>query len=942
MNLVCLVLALLSTQLMAQVTEQNEFNIYQSPAGENWKSIENSEFKIIYLDGQKSQADRVLSTLNKIQTPDRENLSAPHKKIDILLRPHTVISNGFVTLAPRRSEWMLTPMMDTDVGAGYWTDLLAIHEYRHVVQFDYLFRGFNKGMYYFLGETGWSFASVWNTPNWFFEGDAVTMETALTSFGRGRSPEFISRMKAFVMEAESVNLDQAILQSYKRYVPNHYELGYFYVSFLKQKFGAKIFEQILNETTMRGYNPYAFYNAIKTITGVGAEDLYSEMIKTLKAGWQAELDKITVREDDAIVTPNSPTWTNYQFLYPYEDKKIAYKTGFNSVGELVGLDADGDESHLMTTGTITAGGPRYCQDKVVWSELDFHYRWGLKDYSVLRLYDLKRNKSTYLTSRSRYFSPNFSPDCQKVIAVEFSEDQKFSLAIIDLKTEEVIKKIPSENNELIMHPVWVNNKIIAVKKDNQLGQLRLSSIDTESGSEELLIKPGFELISHPFYAEGKVYYRSSISGVDNIFSLDLNSQKISQLTQSPYGAHIPSVVGQKLYYSDYHAGGFKPVSVDLDKMTPITTNPQATLWSKEVVATEGQSDILSQPTPTLVETLEENYSLAKQSLNPHSWFIFAWPFDPVIVTQIQSTDLFNTFNVYGGLTYSYVEKTNSQFMGVNWTYWYPIFFVNVENAQRSINQGTDENPIYVPWKELQLETGFTLPLNLSSGAYDRKMTLTPSFELIRVDDRPVPFTNDLNDNTLHGYNLSFHFDTLRKLATRDINPRWGISFDALSKRGKVPRTAAHTFGAELFSTQVQLYLPGLFNHHSLSFFAAYEKQDNYNYQYASEFTFTRGYDAVYFPEYNKYSADYLLPVVYPDFRIWDYVYFRRIALDFFYDYLLARSATDRQLFNSYGVEVLFETSLLRNMNFTFNWGVRYSQRVRDDQGDVGLFLRTNF
>ena len=40
----------------------------------------------------------------------------------------------------------------------------------------------------------------WSIPDWFFEGDAITMETALTKGGRGRIPAFAMNIRAFSIE----------------------------------------------------------------------------------------------------------------------------------------------------------------------------------------------------------------------------------------------------------------------------------------------------------------------------------------------------------------------------------------------------------------------------------------------------------------------------------------------------------------------------------------------------------------------------------------------------------------------------------------------------------------------------------------------------------------------------------------------------------------------
>ena len=56
-----------------------------------------------------------------------KSLNKKPRPITILLQNQGVISNGFVQLAPRRSEFYTTPPQNLDFNG------LAIHELRHVV-----------------------------------------------------------------------------------------------------------------------------------------------------------------------------------------------------------------------------------------------------------------------------------------------------------------------------------------------------------------------------------------------------------------------------------------------------------------------------------------------------------------------------------------------------------------------------------------------------------------------------------------------------------------------------------------------------------------------------------------------------------------------------------------------------------------------------------------
>ena len=108
-----------------------------------------------------------------------------------------------------------------------WNASLALHEYRHVVQYEMLRRGFaGKFMHFMYGDIGLGTKSL-TTPDWFYEGDAVATETALSNSGRGRSPDFSKDLRAQLLDGKKYSYAKAVCGSYKNYVPNHYILGYF-------------------------------------------------------------------------------------------------------------------------------------------------------------------------------------------------------------------------------------------------------------------------------------------------------------------------------------------------------------------------------------------------------------------------------------------------------------------------------------------------------------------------------------------------------------------------------------------------------------------------------------------------------------------------------------------------------------------------------------------
>ncbi len=164
-----------------------------NPASQKWKQINTDTARVIFPEGLDSTATRVASVIHQVASQQPASLGSQLRKINIVLQNQTTIGNGYVQLGPYRSEFFLTPILDNfSEGSIAWADQLALHEYRHVEQFNNFRMGLSKAMYYLFGEEGLALAINAAVPDWFYEGDAVYQETLLSSQCRGRLPLFLN------------------------------------------------------------------------------------------------------------------------------------------------------------------------------------------------------------------------------------------------------------------------------------------------------------------------------------------------------------------------------------------------------------------------------------------------------------------------------------------------------------------------------------------------------------------------------------------------------------------------------------------------------------------------------------------------------------------------------------------------------------------------------
>src|SRR5476651_1436397 len=209
-----------------------------NPPSIKWDQVNTPEAKVIFPVGMDSAGRRVADIIHRMNNSVLPTIGSKQRQISIVLQNQNTISNAYVGLAPFRSEFYLTPDQNSfEIGSLNWVDQLAIHEYRHVQQYNNFNVGLSKGLRFLFGESGQALGNELSVPNWFFEGDAVYNETLVSKQGRGRIPFFFNGYRALWAAGKDYSYMKLRNGSYLDYTPDHYPLGYMLVSYGREKYG---------------------------------------------------------------------------------------------------------------------------------------------------------------------------------------------------------------------------------------------------------------------------------------------------------------------------------------------------------------------------------------------------------------------------------------------------------------------------------------------------------------------------------------------------------------------------------------------------------------------------------------------------------------------------------------------------------------------------------
>jgi len=917
-----------------------------NPPSLKWSHVKTPHFRVIFPKGFDEQGIRVANTLEFIHSAEAKSLGSLPRRISVILQNQSAISNGFVSIFPRRSEFYAMPSQDYNfTGTVDWLDLLASHEYRHIVQYQHALRGFNKAFYYVFGATTFAGLAQVAAPDWFWEGDAVATETAFTRGGRGRIPNFSLVFKTNLMTDREFNYHKQYLQSYKHNIPDHYVLGYHMVSYLRKRTNDP---QIWGKITARSWSvpflPFSFSNAIKKETGLYVTDLYRAMVKDLQSAWKAEQEQFFPSDLTRVPVDRNNTFTDYLYPHPVEGGKIlVMKKGIGDIEQFVLLHG-GKEEKVFVPGFINDSGMISANGSVVvWNEYGYDPRWNVRNFSLIKAYDITKRKMYVVGGKKgRYGSVSISPDQKRVVAVKTGIDYKTSVVILSFPSGAVETEFPNATNDFYSMARWTDDGIgIVALKTSRAGR-SVVFLDPSNGSEKELVPPSNENIGYPVLNRNFLLYNSPANGIDNIYAIDLTAGRKYQVTASRYGAYNPGVTanGTQIYYNDQTRDGLDVVVIKFDPSqwkSPDPVLPTASMHS-HLVEQEGTGNLFDKIPAT--ELRVKKFSKVRGIFNPYTWGLVVSNDLANATIGISSRDLLSTTKIEAGYTYNINEQTSAYQATVSYQGLFPIIDVSGTMSNRSVLETAGGNEYQFDWKERTIEAGLRIPLTTTSSRFAGSVSIGNSVGLTQVtnftnsvdtsgriiEDENRIFREYIDNGRLIFNDISFHAARFLKRSHRDINSKWAQRL--IIRHLSTPYGG--NFDGQLFSATGLLYFPGFARHHSIWTFGAFQHSkivfQNDNYLFQNDIPLPRGHSIGRYQQFYTGSVNYTLPIWYPDIALGPILNIQRLRANGFFDYGSGQSklVDVTNSFSSVGIEAKVDINIMRFLP-QFDLGIRYTK-----------------
>ena len=941
---------LLSLCVIAPARAQSLPVLPQNPPALRWQEVRTPHFRVLYAGGLDSAAQRTAARLEQLHQPNNATLGVRPRPIAVVLQNQTTVSNGFVTFLPRHAEFFTTPQQGFGLGTVDWLDGLAVHELRHVGQFEKARQGVGRVLGPLLGDGALGVAAV-GVPQWFFEGDAVGTETALTRSGRGRIPSFGVGLRANLLAGRRYSYQKAVNGSLRDQVPDWYVLGYFMTSYLKTHHGPDVWAKVLDAYYRFPFYPFSFSNGIRRATGLRVEQLYSRTMTEIDSVWRVQqaAQPAATPARELRAAASEKIFTQYQYpQYVTDSTVLALKTGLDNIPRFVLLSRHGAEQKVYVPGQLNLpemlsvnGG------KAVWPEFQQHARWGQRIASELKVLDLKTGRLTRIGRGARYAAAALSPDGRRLVAVRTDEAYHHALVLLDAETGAEIQALPNPANDFYQQPRWHpdGRRLVAVALSaagKTIALIDPTGHGPATGTAQALLPVANVNLANPQPWGDYVLYNSSQSGVDNIYAVDLAGRTF-RVTSRPLGAYHAAVApdGHTLAFHDFRASGARVVEMPLDPaawvpVAPATAEAPA-VYAAQLAAQEpgGRAvpRLLALPSTTRPDSARPRYAVRRYSPLAHAFNLFSYgvvqsPAGNAVRLGLRSQDLLNTTQLFAGVGYDQVERTFSATGALSYQGRFPVLDVDVTHGGRDAAVLFRGRSIRDQWQYTRLTAGLRLPLNLTRSRYFQGLSVGAYFlhERVYGYDLPVRRLTETGPNTpLNALQTTVSYASQLRRSARDVAPRGGGTL--LSTW----RTTPFGLGlrARQWAAQGSLFLPGLRRHDALRLRAGYQWQDQLQYQFAPAVSFPRGEGYTSFDRLAAASLDYSLPLAFPHWTLGRLFYVQRLRATAFGDVAQGdgfRGTSARLRYRNVGLDALVLFNVLR-LRTPIEAGVRVVYRA---------------
>ena len=916
----------------------NLFSQYEktesAPPNIKWYEKRSNNFIIFFPKELDSIANYTINFLENNVQKIKFNPNDKVRKSKIILHNQNVISNAFVTSNPRRSEFFINAKPESShfLHNNNWINLLATHEYRHIIQREVGYNSFfNKVVHYLFGENLSSMLTRSSAPMWYWEGDAVDTETRMSNYGRGKIPKFTLTTQMNLLSKNKIKYDRQTLGSYRFKTPNEYESGYIMVKYLKDTYGEDVYNKIVKKAHKQSFLPLPFYRALKKETGLNYKELYNQSIKTIPI-------KTNFIENAPLNKRKNKNFESY--IYPTEVSNgnlVVIRQGLGSYQDIRVINKEGDVSLLFTPGLLNDFGRIPSSNNLIaWLEFDKDGRWDKRVFSSIKVLDVNSKKIINNKLKGFFSSIDISPKGDEVVVLKNNLDGSQSLMFYNTTLSKLFKEIKLNGGVYSSIKYDSAKRLIGLKTKNGIKDVFLYNISKDTFKS---IYKTTKNIGWPTFYDNNLVFSTDYNGFEEIILYDTKTEKTHKIDHKKLGGYYPflSKDRKSLYYSSMGNFGF-----DVYKERIVIKDNEVNL--KEIESKDKE---------------HKNYSFFKskktnffsQLIQPVSWGLSDYGFSDkgidYLTLGLESKNLFSNLMFKGGYKVDVRDDKNKRFFGISYQGLFPVLDLTVSNSNDYFNQNIiltnntgQEDTIYdadINFKVRELTSALKIPLSYTKGKYLTSFVGSVSYSLEKFKDfyttslssESGKFPLQTSRDTREYFSGLLYFSRKHKKSKRQVYFPFEQTVVIEGRR----TTASSDYKGQYYRGDIYFSFPGVNNLHSIRIKFRGEKQNDNDYLFRRNINFIYGYSNGFnFSDFLGGGLEYEVPLLYPEVSLSPIVYIQRVRLSGF-----VNTGSVKQIKNSgyvekpttIGGEIKFDINLFRQ-NFLFDLGFRFSYLLNDN------------
>jgi Tol biopolymer transport system component len=584
----------------------------------HWQVLETEHFRVLYHEGLETAAGKAAEVAEEAYGPTTKLYGyEPRSKVRIILKDYDDFANGAAYFFQDTIEiWTTALEHDYELrGTTDWLRNVVTHEFTHIVSLGAARKGPQRIPAIYIQYFGYQREKdrpdvltgfpdrlvsyplmTINVPHWFSEGVAQYHDYDRWDSHR----DMILRIA--VLNYELLSMDDMGVFG-KRGFGNEfvYDHGFSLVRYIAHTYGEEKLAELARAAS--GWTVLDFGGAIEEVLEISAEGLHLQWREAMHEKYTAQVASLgELREGEELAgTGFSNMWPEFS----PDGKKLAFLSSLKrhyGSHSLVIRDLESEEDEVVV--------PRVSTSSISWSangrkllfvRKDRADKYGSRQADVYELdlddrevgfvpgllatvpgmlsgYSIERLRR--ISSGLRGFYPRYSPD-GNWIAFVHNQGTNNNLGLLSADGEEVRYLTQIEDGTQLYTPRWSPDGRFLVFSIGREGRRDIGLLEVAKAERQFLAStepvafepPRIELIVNAaatdrdpvFTRDGNgVLFASDVSGIFNIYKIDLATREVSQLTNVKGGALAPTegLDGQVAFVA-YDGDGYKIRQVNL-------------------------------------------------------------------------------------------------------------------------------------------------------------------------------------------------------------------------------------------------------------------------------------------------------------------------------------------------------------------------------------------